>query len=372
MLPEKPGPSTRYQVLPTAPDSLQVSRENFVEPPVRQCYLALLSLFASLPAAALTFQTRVENIEWKVEGDQFECRLIQPIADFGSGEFVRRAGEQATFRLRSTSNVLGAGSATLLAAAAPWQPGRGDINLGSIRMGSSGVLFNSSQGQASRLINGLMDGRSTVVRNYAGEAGRPMEVRLLPVKFSKAYADYQLCTTKLLPMNFDQIRQARIGFPGNGIDLDADARARLDVILDFLKADPTVNQIELDGHSDNSGNRLTNRDLSRRRALAVMEYLKAHGVPEENIQVRFHGERYPLAANNSAANRARNRRVNIQLDRVTPVEKPAPATPVEPAAPAAPAAAPAAGAPASAAPKAPATPGAPAAQVPAARTSLKS
>ncbi len=328
---------------------------------MRQRYLALLSLFASLPAAALTFQTRVENIEWKVEGDQFECRLIQPIADFGSGEFVRRAGEQATFRLRSTSNVLGAGSATLLAAAAPWQPGRGDINLGAIRMSRSGVLFNSSQGQASRLINGLLDGRSTVVRNYAGEAGQTMEVRLLPVKFNKAYADYQACATKLLPMNFDQIRQTRVGFPGNGIDLDADARARLDVLLDFIKADPSVNHIELDGHSDNSGNRLTNRDVSRRRALAVQEYLKAHGVPEENIVVRFHGERYPLAANNSAANRARNRRVNIQLDRVTPVEKPAaekPAAPVVPATPA-PAATPAPSA-APVSPAAQAQPGKPA------------
>lgn len=307
---------------------------------MRQRYLALLSLFASLPATALTFQTRVENIEWKVEGDQFECRLIQPIADFGTGEFVRRAGEQATFRLRSSSNMLGSGSATLLAAAAPWQPGRGDINLGAVRMARSGVLFNSSQGQASRLINGLMDGRSTVIRNYAGEGGQTMEVHLLPVKFNKAYADYQVCAAKLLPMNFDQIRQARIGFPGNGIDLDADARARLDVILDFLKADPTVNHIELDGHSDNSGNRLTNRDLSRRRALAVEEYLKAHGVPAENIVVRFHGERYPLAANNSAANRARNRRVNIQLDRVTPVEKPVAEKPADPVIPAAPAAAP--------------------------------
>lgn len=302
---------------------------------MRQRYLALLSVFVCLPATALTFQTRLENIEWKVEGDQFECRLVQPITDFGSGEFVRRAGEQATFQLRSSSNVLGTGSATLLAAAAPWQPGRGDINLGPVRMARSGVLFTSSQGQASRLINGLLDGRSTVVRNYAGEAGRTMEVRLLPVKFSKAYGDYQLCAAKLLPMNYDQVRQARVGFPGGGIDLDASAKARLDVILEFLKADPTVNRIELDGHSDNSGNRLTNRDLSRRRALAVMEYFKAHGIPEDQISVRFHGERYPLAANNSTANRARNRRVNIQLDRVTPVEtavEKAPETPNTPAA----------------------------------------
>ncbi|WP_060477839.1 flagellar protein MotY [Pseudomonas monteilii] len=299
---------------------------------MRQHYLALLTLVASLPAGAMTFQTRIENVAWKVEGDQFECRLIQPIEGFGSGEFVRKAGEQPVFQLRSASNVLGVGSATLLAAAAPWQPGRGDVNLGAVRMARSGVLFSSSQSQASRLINGLLDGRSTVVRNYSGEGGRPTEVRVLPVSFVKAYSDYQVCTSKLLAMNYDQIRQTQVGFPGGGFDLSADARARLDVLLDYLKADPSVNHIELNGHSDNSGNRLTNRDTSRRRALAVADYLKAHGVPEEQIVVRFHGERYPLVKNNSPANRARNRRVNIELDRVAPVEKPAAAV-VQQAAP---------------------------------------
>ncbi|MCY1463599.1 hypothetical protein D9M71_815110 [compost metagenome] len=57
-----------------------------------------------------------------------------------------------------------------------------------------------------------------------------------------------------------------------------------------------------------------------------MEYLKANGVPEEQITMRFHGERYPLVANNSAPNRARNRRVTLQLSReplpVNAVESP--------------------------------------------------
>jgi outer membrane protein OmpA-like peptidoglycan-associated protein len=290
---------------------------------VRQRYLALLSVFVSLPAMALTFQTRLENIEWKVEGDKFECRLSQPITDFGSGEFVRRAGEQATFRLKAYNSTLGGGSATLLAAAAPWQPGRGDINLGAVRAGSGDVLFNSSQVQAGRLFNGLLDGRSPVVRHYSRDGG-VSEVRLLPVKFSKAYSDYQACTAKLLPMNFEQVKQAEVGFPGGGIDLDAPAKARLQVMLEFLKADPTVNHIELDGHSDNSGNRLTNRDLSRRRALAVMDFFKANGVQESQITLRFHGERSPLAPNTNPVNRAKNRRVNVHLERVAPTEKPAP------------------------------------------------
>lgn len=289
---------------------------------MRQRYLAFLSVFASLPVMALTFQTRLENIEWKVEGDQFECRLSQTVTDFGAGEFVRRAGEQATFRLKATGYTLGAGSATLLAAAAPWQPGRGDLNLGAVKVVNGQIPFNTSQAQAGRLISGLMDGRSPVIRHVARDGGA-MEVRLLPVKFGKAFSDFQICTTKLLPMNYEQVKQAEIGFPGGGIELDAAGKARLDVVVAYMKADPTVNHIELDGHSDNSGNRLTNRDLSRRRALSVMDYLKAQGIPEEQVTLRFHGERYPLVPNTNNANRARNRRVNIHLDRVAPDTKPA-------------------------------------------------
>ncbi|QXH99416.1 OmpA family protein [Pseudomonas monsensis] len=300
---------------------------------MRQRYLALLSVFASLPAMALTYQTRLENIEWTVEGDKFECRLTQPITDFGSGQFVRKAGEQAIFRLNAYNAMLGGGSATLLAAAAPWQPGRNDIYLGSVRIGTGNVLFNSSQSQAGGLINGLLDGRSPVVRRASGD-GRVSEVRLLPVKFSKAFNDYQTCVAKLLPQNFDQIKQSQIGFPGEGTDLDAAAKAKLQVMLEYMKADPTVNHIELDGHSDNSGNRLTNRELSRRRALAVVDFFKANGIAESQITVRFHGEQYPLVPNTNAANRAKNRRVAVKLARVAtpPVPAPQASTPASTAA----------------------------------------
>uniref|UniRef100_UPI003905FDAE OmpA family protein n=1 Tax=Pseudomonas sp. KCJK9111 TaxID=3344555 RepID=UPI003905FDAE len=154
---------------------------------------------------------------------------------------------------------------------------------------------------------------------------------------ARAYSDYQACASKLLPMNYDQVRQTQVGFPGGGIVLDQAAKARLDVLLEYMKADPSVNQVALDGHSDNSGNRLTNRDLSRRRALAVADYLMAHGVPESQITVRFHGERYPLAKNNSAGNRARNRRVNIELERGPAQAQPTQKAVEAPAAPAAPA-----------------------------------
>lgn len=298
-----------------------------------------------MPASAITFQTRMEKVEWKVEGDKFECRLSQPIADLGTGEFVRRAGEQATFRLKVRERWLGSGSATLLAAAAPWQPGRGDINLGALSVTSGEVPLSSNQEQGGRLLAGLMEGRSPLVRHRTLQGGETLEVRLLPIRFNQAYNDYLKCTAGLLPVNFDQIRQVQIGFPGGGYALDPLGQSKLDIILDFLKEDPSVNRIQLDGHSDNGGNRLTNRDLSRRRAVTVEDYLKAHGVAAEQIIVRFHGERYPLVKNNTEANRAKNRRVTLTLSRepvIEPAVDEAPSAPVPPPSSDAPAAAPAA------------------------------
>jgi outer membrane protein OmpA-like peptidoglycan-associated protein len=302
---------------------------------VRQRYLLLLGLFASLPAAAISFQTRLEQVEWKVDGDPFECRLSQPISGFGSGEFVRRAGEQATFRLHERERWLGNGSATLLSAAAPWSPAQGDVNLGAVPVVSDDgdVPFNSSQVQAGRLLTGLLEGRSPLVRHRTARGGDALEVRLLPVKFAKSYEDFLACTAKLLPVNYDQVKKAQIGFADNGTELDDVARAKLDIILQLIKADPSINHIRLDGYSDNSGSRLTNRELSRRRALAVQDYLKASGFPEGQIEVRFYGEQYPLVPNSNKANRARNRRVTLNLERNAPLapsgEAAAPAAPAK-------------------------------------------
>ncbi|XQR89030.1 OmpA family protein [Stutzerimonas urumqiensis] len=328
MLPE--NPERRHAAWPSdperAPGALKFPRAapipKTTEPnrstSVRLRYCLFLGLLTAGQASAITFQTRLEQVEWRVEGDQFECRLSQAIAGFGVGEFVRRAGEQATFRLKSSERWFDNGSATLLAAAAPWQPSRGDWSLGQVAVGAGETPFNSTQLQAGRLLTGLLEGRGPLVRHRTRQGGDPLEVRLSPARFGKAYDDYLACTAKLLPVNYDQIRQSQIGFPSEAIELDDLARAKLDIILDYVKADPSINRFQLDGHSDNSGNRLTNRELSRNRALAVQAYLVSRGIAPEQITLRFHGERYPLVPNSSKANRATNRRVTLRLDREPP------------------------------------------------------
>ena len=84
-------------------------------------------------------------------------------------------------------------------------------------MGGGDIPFNSTQAQAGRLLSGLLEGRSPVVRHRTLHGGDALEIRLLPARFAKAYEDYRACTAKLLPVNFDQLRQSQIGFPSSDV-----------------------------------------------------------------------------------------------------------------------------------------------------------
>lgn len=62
-------------------------------------------------AEAMTFQTRMEDVKWQVEGDQFACRLTQSVAGYGEASFVRRAGEHPQFELKAWDNPMRPGPA---------------------------------------------------------------------------------------------------------------------------------------------------------------------------------------------------------------------------------------------------------------------
>ena len=83
----------------------------------------------------------------------------------------------------------------------------------------------------------------------------------------------------------------------------------------YVSVDGAVRRIYIDGHSDSQGRRSVNYALSEARAKAVGRYLAEAGVSPELIEVRFHGERYPVVPNTTAANRARNRRATIRIER---------------------------------------------------------
>jgi OmpA-OmpF porin, OOP family len=68
-------------------------------------------------------------------------------------------------------------------------------------------------------------------------------------------------------------------------------------------------QIEIQGHSDSRGSRAYNFKISEKRAKSVSLYLQACGIDKSRIRCISCGPDRPIASNNTAAGRARNRRV---------------------------------------------------------------
>lgn len=92
----------------------------------------------------------------------------------------------------------------------------------------------------------------------------------------------------------------------------------LDKIAQTFIDNPTF-IIEVQGHTDNVGGAEMNKNLSDRRAHAVMDYLVHKGVPAERMTAHGYGMEVPIADNKTAKGRALNRRVefNITFEEIT-------------------------------------------------------
>lgn len=83
-------------------------------------------------------------------------------------------------------------------------------------------------------------------------------------------------------------------------------------LADFLNQYPDYS-VMIEGHTDNTGSRSTNEDLSERRADAVHTALIDMNIDGSRISTRGYADDYPIASNSTAAGRQMNRRVEIIL-----------------------------------------------------------
>lgn len=84
-------------------------------------------------------------------------------------------------------------------------------------------------------------------------------------------------------------------------------------IADTLIRTPRLKRIEIQGHTDNSGTPEHNQALSDQRADAVRKWLTDHGVTADRLVAKGYGQTKPLVPNVTAANKAKNRRVQLLI-----------------------------------------------------------
>jgi peptidoglycan-associated lipoprotein len=97
-------------------------------------------------------------------------------------------------------------------------------------------------------------------------------------------------------------------------DLPDEAKAKLDDMIQQLKADPKGVYFEVEGHTDNVGPKDVNDKIGLDRAEAVKRYLyEQHQIPLFKINVISYGQEKPVAPNTTKDGRAQNRRVVIRV-----------------------------------------------------------
>jgi outer membrane protein OmpA-like peptidoglycan-associated protein len=88
------------------------------------------------------------------------------------------------------------------------------------------------------------------------------------------------------------------------------AREKLARVAGIVLAHPGL-YLEIEGHTDSVGTDSYNQNLSERRAESVRDYLVQQGIARDAIASHGFGEAQPVASNDNAAGRQRNRRVEL-------------------------------------------------------------
>ncbi len=265
-----------------------------------------------------TYTNFLEDGGWAAHSSVFECSLVHGVPHYGDAVFKTRAGESSSFYLKAQSSRFRSGQASLIAQAPAWseQPQQMDLGFVRVTQGLKPVKLGSSR--AEQMLLELFNGFELV---FTRQAWYPAEVSsqvaITTIGFRSVYRSYLGCLAGLLPVNFDQIKRTAVYFGSAQYeDFGESELKKLDHIALYIKADPSIKEFYIDGHTDSVGARDENLVLAQQRAEEVTKYLVNKGVPKEYITSRWHGERYPIVGNDSVMGRAKNRRVTIRLEKI--------------------------------------------------------
>lgn len=107
-------------------------------------------------------------------------------------------------------------------------------------------------------------------------------------------------------------RRVEVHFARGDAGLDTQGKALLDGLVAALDACPDA-ALRIAGHADSSGQSHHNRVLSQRRAKGVAAYMVDKGIDARRLVAIGYGDTQPLAPNDTQANRARNRRIELSV-----------------------------------------------------------
>jgi outer membrane protein OmpA-like peptidoglycan-associated protein len=130
------------------------------------------------------------------------------------------------------------------------------------------------------------------------------------------FAEYQEIDTHILMVKAEvgsKMVLKNIFFDVGKSDLKGESLAELEKIKELLSSNDQL-KVQINGHTDNTGNPANNMALSLKRSQAVVQYLIEHGIDTNRLQAKGFGSERPLVSNDDEQEgRAINRRTEIEI-----------------------------------------------------------
>jgi outer membrane protein OmpA-like peptidoglycan-associated protein len=104
----------------------------------------------------------------------------------------------------------------------------------------------------------------------------------------------------------------KVLFAVNESNLNANAKNNLNQLVTVLNKYPDTN-IEVQGHTDNTGTESYNMSLSKKRASTATNYLKERGISSKRTSIKGYGESAPNYTNDTEEGRSKNRRIEFLI-----------------------------------------------------------
>ena len=283
---------------------------------MRVSFWAVVALLAATAVHAKEIRfTTGWNDGWHHASIDDACVLSIRALDYGEIRFVSRPDEKTFFEFQARRD-LQRGALQIWQVSPGWHPQPGaPLKLGQATHVAGGGSVGVGE-LADDMLLSLRDGYHVELKTKASSpASGQLTFAVKAFNFRPAYDEFLACAHTTLLVAWHEISKSRLLFAVNQHELTVSAQRRLDAIARYARQDPLVQRLFIDGHADGSGDTGTNLKLSKRRAEAVSAYLMEKGVATQRLVVRYHGENYPVADNDSVDGKAENRRTTIRLER---------------------------------------------------------
>ncbi|MBT1705751.1 OmpA family protein [Chryseosolibacter indicus] len=186
------------------------------------------------------------------------------------------------------------------------------------------LVDNETNRTISRIKANTETGDFELVIPHGGNYGVATEVSgylFNSINFSvPQFAEYQEIDTHILMVKAEvgsKVVLKNIFFDTGKADLRAESLSELENIRELLIANPHL-KVQINGHTDNTGNAATNVTLSLNRAEAVVNYLIDKGIDTSRLSAKGFGSERPLVSNDDEQEgREINRRTEIEIIEAT-------------------------------------------------------